>query len=162
METKKKTAFRFIINIISEFCIIIAVLLLFSTQNYISHCSRSGVHRVYIRIHNCVCAFIWLLIRSHDHPQGSAFGEVSGLNECHTQSLKDDFRKPEKCPQRGGRGGGEEDEEEEEEDKGKKIPHCFAFKTIRRRWLKRRVSDFVLFFERFVFNEESCSKGCTC
>jgi len=54
----KKTAFRFIENIISEFRIIIAVLLLLSTQNDISLCSRSGVHRVYMYPQLGVCIFM--------------------------------------------------------------------------------------------------------
>ena len=62
------------------------------------HTAAVVVFMVYIRIHNWVCAFSWLLILPHDQHQGSAFGEVSNLNESYTQSLKDDFRKSEKAP----------------------------------------------------------------
>ena len=37
----------------------------------------------------------------------------------------------------------------------------FAVRTFRRRGLRREVSDFVLFFETFMFDEEMY-KGCTC
>jgi hypothetical protein len=70
-----------------------------------------------------VCALLWPLIRPHDHPQGSAFGEVSGLNECYTQSLKDDFHKPENAHR------------EEEEEKMKKKKKKRKTKTKERRYL---------------------------
>ena len=109
----------------------------------------------YIRIHNWMCAFSWLLNRPHHHHHGSAFREVSNHNESYTQSLKDDFHKKKK------------------KKKKKKMMMMMMMmmmkikrKTKEKRYLivlhlKRCVSDFVLFFEMCMFNAEPY-KGCTC
>jgi hypothetical protein len=76
---------------------------------------------VYTRIHNWVCAFSWLLIRSNNHHQGSTFGEVSNLNGTYAQSLIDDFHNLEKAHTAKKKKKEEKKMEEEEEEEEKKM-----------------------------------------